>query len=73
MYNIWTTRIRVNAASRKASKELSVAPAAQEDGGDVVMGAVDAEPSASTAAPRKKIPLKVSRLVLNASAETDRM
>jgi len=41
MYNIWMMWIRVNAASRKASKELSVAPAAQEDGGDVVMGAVD--------------------------------
>jgi len=73
MYNIWTMRICVNAASRKASKELSVAPAAQEDRGDVVMGTVDVEPSASTAAPRKKIPLKVSQLVLNTSAGTDRM
>ena len=61
MYNIWTTRIRVNAASRKASKELSVVPAAHDTGEDVVMGAVDAEPSASTAVPRRKIAVKVSR------------
>ena len=63
MYNIWTTRIRVNTASRKASKELSVAPAAQDTGEDVVMGAVDPEPSASTAVPRRKIALKVRRLI----------
>jgi len=44
LYNIWTTWIRVNAASRKASKEPPAVPAALEDGGDVVMGTVDAEP-----------------------------
>jgi len=59
LYNIWTTWIRMNAASRKASKEPSAAPEAQDAGEDIVMGAVDVEPSASTAVPRRKVTVKV--------------
>jgi hypothetical protein len=61
-YNIWTTRIRVNAASRKSTQEPSEAEGGEDDGGDVVMRAVEPGSSASAAVLRRQIHVKVSRL-----------